>query len=152
MQPHPNTDLHSRPFVTTPPPAPLSKLQQNIVRIEQEAEAKRVELETAVTHATRVQQRLSGLQRDCDNAADQLVRADAQHATFKNAVETVKEAMLGAWGKTTHIDGDATMPDYSHVAAFNEAIKDYARVRPYLQEQVAQAEAALRKFTTDNDL
>ena len=147
MEPH-------RPIhLASPDPAPsLSPIQQNIVRLEQEAAQKRAELDAALKNAQAIQRTLSGLQRDVDNCSDQLIRADGQNVTFKNAIETVKATFLEAWGKTTHIDGDTTPPDYSHLAAFKEAIADYPRVRAHLQEKLTKAQALLTNFIKDNNL
>ena len=121
-----------------------------IARLQAEAEEKRTALEASITEAENYQRRLSALQRNVDDAADALIRADSQLAALKGAAASMEDAMLRAWGNATHaVDGTATAPpDYSALVAIRAAIEDFPRCRKQLTQNLAVAQRALDDFQT----
>jgi hypothetical protein len=145
----PNPASFDLPPVKTPE---LTRLEQNFAQIEREAEAARLELEQAVAKAKQDQRTLEGLNRSVDDAADNLRRADEQHAAFKNAITVMLTGMADTWSRH-HVDGSAgAMPDYGAIVTYERAVADFPRVRAALEQKLAQAQNALSTFTKDNKL
>jgi chromosome segregation ATPase len=138
-------------FAADQQPSPkVSELARNFERIEKDAAVARQALEAAVTKQKEAQRTLASLQRQVDDAADNLVRADGQHGAFANAIATMREGMLNSWAHH-HMDGSAgAMPDYRDIVAYTEAVDDFPRVRAHLAKELATAQEALRKFTKEN--
>lgn len=130
----------------------LTRLEQNFAQIEREAEAARLELERAVAKAKQDQRTLEALNRSVDDAADNLRRADEQHAAFKNAINVMLEGMADTWARH-HVDGSAgAMPDYSAIVAYERAVEHFPQVRALLQKRLSEAQNTLTKFQQDNKL
>ena len=130
----------------------VSQLSQNLVRLEQEADARRRELEAEIAKAQEIQRRLSGLQRAVDDASDQLTNAESQFASYKAAANQLREGLLTVWG-LSHVDGSVyRAPDYSALPGIEAAIADFPRIRASLQDRLANAQTALSEFERQNDL
>ena len=136
-------------FVAEPSPK-VTQLQKNFEKIEADAAVARQALETAVAKQKEAQRTLANLQRQVDDAADNLLRADEQHAAFQNAITQMRAGMLNSWANH-HADGSAgAMPDYRDIVAYQEAVADFPRVREHLAKQLSKAHDALRVFTKEN--
>jgi septal ring factor EnvC (AmiA/AmiB activator) len=146
MSPRPNLDL---PVAPSPK---LTELQENFAKIERDAEAARQQLEAAVEKAKANQRRLDALNRAVDDCADNLRRADEQHAAFKNAIGVMLTGVVDAWSRH-HVNGSAgAMPSYADIIDYERAVADFPRVRAVLEKRLNEAQGNLTKFQKENDL
>lgn len=134
------------------PEAKLTELGASLQRIDAEHEQKRAQLEAEVARAKEIQRQLANLNRAVDDAADNIVRADEQNASFQSGLATMREGILSSWAKH-HFDGSAgPLPDYSGITIYKEAVADFPRVREHLVAKLKDAETALSSFQRDNNL
>jgi hypothetical protein len=128
----------------------LEKFSRRTESTRAELALKQRELDERATKAAELQAEAERLQRNVDDAADRLVRADSQFAAFKERATQLRRTLGEAWSSPPRGQhGIVPAVDYSGLLAVEAAISDFPRVREVLAKDVSGAQAALKKFEVE---
>lgn len=132
-----------------PPSKSVQALRQEVSRLKDASANQEAELQIKIAQAEAAQRVLAKLQREVDDAADDLIRADVRLATDQASLAAMLDHdLIDAWSKP---DREGVFPsqrlnDMHAVVLLRAGIEDFPRVRAILADRCTKANDAMTKF------